>query len=124
MPVVRIDWAEGKTVEQKKQIIQDITQGINEIIGLDRSRVLVLINDYQGENISWNGEPRSNDNKDGLLSVRFDWAVGKTDEQKKELIKYITNLMNEICEIDKSRVIVLFNDIPLPSVGMNGEPRA
>jgi len=123
MPIVRLDWVEGYTVEQKTKIMQNITTGISEIVGLDKSRVLVLINDYSFENISKNGEPRSTNNKDGMLCVRFDWAVGKTDEQKKKLIEYITQELNEICGIDKSNVIILFNDIPLPSVGMNGEPR-
>ncbi len=124
MPIVRIDWVEGKTAEQKKKIIQNVTNGIHEIVGLDKSRVLVLINDYTVGNISNSGEPRSEVDKDGLLVVRFDWAVGKTDEQKKKLIQHITQQMYEVCEIDKSRIIILFNDIPLPSVGMNGEPRA
>lgn len=124
MPIVRIDWVKGKSPDQKKKIIQNITQGIHEIVGLDKSRVLVLINDYSLENISKNGEQRTEESNNGMMCVRFDWAVGKTDEQKKNLIQYITQQLYEICGIDKSEVIILFNDIPLPSVGMNGEPRA
>lgn len=123
MPIVRVDWVAGNTTEQKKKVIQNITQGIHDIVGLDKSRVLVLINDYPIENISKSGEPRTLEDKEGMMCVRFDWAVGKTDEQKKRLIQYITQQLNEICGIDKSGVIILFNDIPLPSVGMNGEPR-
>ena len=58
MPVVRIDWAEGRTVEQKKILIKAITEKIHEVTGVDKQRVIVLINDFPLPNVGVGGEPR------------------------------------------------------------------
>jgi 4-oxalocrotonate tautomerase len=58
MPVVRIDWAEGRTVEQKKILIKAITEKIHEVTGVDKQRVIILINDFPLPNVGIGGEPR------------------------------------------------------------------
>jgi 4-oxalocrotonate tautomerase len=58
MPVVRIDWAEGRTVEQKKILIKAITDKIHEVTGVDKQRVIILINDFPLPNVGIGGEPR------------------------------------------------------------------
>ncbi len=56
--------------------------------------------------------------------VNINWAEGRTDEQKKVLIEYISDKIHEVCGVDKSRIIILINDFPLPNVGMNGQQRS
>ncbi|MDR1922461.1 MAG: 4-oxalocrotonate tautomerase family protein [Candidatus Adiutrix sp.] len=56
--------------------------------------------------------------------VHIDWAEGRTAEQKKVLIEYISDKIHEVCGVDKSRIIILINDYPLTNVGMNGEQRS
>ncbi len=58
MPVVRIDWTEGKTVEQKKKLIQNITKEIHETTGVPKERIIILINDLPATNVGLDGEPR------------------------------------------------------------------
>jgi len=58
MPVVRIDWAEGRTVEQKRLLIEAITEKIHEIVGVDKSRIIILINDYPLTNVGMDGKAR------------------------------------------------------------------
>lgn len=58
MPVVRIDWAEGKTNEQKSILIEAITEKIHEVTGIDKSRIIILITDYPLPNVGTNGKPR------------------------------------------------------------------
>ncbi len=58
MPVVRIDWTEGRTAEQKKILIESITKKINEVTGVDKSRIIILINDFPVTNVGVDGKPR------------------------------------------------------------------
>jgi 4-oxalocrotonate tautomerase len=52
--------------------------------------------------------------------VRVDWYEGRTDQQKKELVESITNIVSEIGKVDKSRVIIFINDYPGNCVGIDG----
>lgn len=54
--------------------------------------------------------------------VRIDWTEGRTDKQKKELIEYFTEKIHEVTGVDKTRIIILINDFPKASVGLNGKP--
>lgn len=56
--------------------------------------------------------------------VSINWAEGRTDEQKKILIEYISDKIHEVCGVDKSRIIILITDHPLANVGMNGQQRS
>jgi 4-oxalocrotonate tautomerase family enzyme len=56
--------------------------------------------------------------------VHIDWAEGRTDEQKRILIEFISDKIHEVCGVDKSRIVILINDYPLPNVGMNGYQRS
>lgn len=58
MPVVRIDWTEGRTIEQKKILIEEITDKINEVTGVDKERIIILINDFPLTNVGIGGVPR------------------------------------------------------------------
>lgn len=63
MPVVRIDWAEGRTVEQKKELIERISNDIHEVVGIDKSRIIILMNDFPLTNVGMNGKQRSDVSK-------------------------------------------------------------
>ncbi len=58
MPVVNITWTEGRTVPQKKRLIENITQEIHETTGVDKERIIILINDLPGTNVGVGGVPR------------------------------------------------------------------
>jgi 4-oxalocrotonate tautomerase family enzyme len=58
MPVVRIDWAEGRTKEQKRILIESISEKIHEVTGVDKSRIIILINDFPLSDVGMNGEQR------------------------------------------------------------------
>ena len=58
MPIVNITWTEGRTDEQKKRLIENITQEIHEVTGVDKSRIIILINDLPLSNVGIGGIPR------------------------------------------------------------------
>ncbi len=59
MPVVRIDWREdpvNRGAEQKKILIEKITNAIHDTVGVDKSRVIILINDFPGAGVGVGGK--------------------------------------------------------------------
>ncbi len=49
MPVVIVEWWEGRTIEQKKQLAQGITSTMQEI-GIPPEAVHIIINDVPKHN--------------------------------------------------------------------------
>jgi len=45
MPVVRIDLWEGRDLEQKDALIQEVTHAIEKSIGVDAKEVIVILNE-------------------------------------------------------------------------------
>lgn len=59
MPVVRIDWREDpvkRGAEQKRILIEKITDAIHETVGVDKARVIILINDFPGAGVGVGGK--------------------------------------------------------------------
>jgi 4-oxalocrotonate tautomerase len=57
MPVVRIDFFEGRTPEQKKRLAEAITQDFVEVLGVDRNNVIVIYNDLPRTDLVKGGIP-------------------------------------------------------------------
>ena len=56
MPLVTIKMFEGRTVEQKRGLVKDVTAAIVKNIGCESSAVTVDIVDLKKENIASGGE--------------------------------------------------------------------
>ncbi|MCP1662856.1 MAG: 4-oxalocrotonate tautomerase [Methanocalculus sp. MSAO_Arc1] len=59
MPVITIQMAEGKTVEQKQRVASECTQSIAESFGVDPAAVIVLFQELPLESIAKGGQLRS-----------------------------------------------------------------
>ena len=55
-----------------------------------------------------------------MLIVQIDWKEGRTQEQKNEVAKGITDVIVKACNIAPDRVSVIFRDIPIGNVGRGG----
>lgn len=55
MPVVTIQMAEGRSLEQKRRVVQDITRSLAETFQIDPGMVTVLIQELKRENIAKSG---------------------------------------------------------------------
>ena len=58
MPVVTVDWFEGRTPEQKKKIIEGIT-GVMESVGVSKDAVWIVIRDLPKTNWGFGGKQAS-----------------------------------------------------------------
>jgi len=63
MPTYHIEMLEGRTIEQKKKLVEEITRVTVEVLGGSASSVDILITDVKRENWSTGGvlwsEPRA-----------------------------------------------------------------
>lgn len=58
MPIVKIDMIEGRTVEQKRYLVEKITEVICVGVNTTPDRVTILINDIPKTNHGKNGKLR------------------------------------------------------------------
>jgi len=56
MSVVRIDMIEGRTVEQKRKIVQEITDTLVRVAGVKAEDVRIIIVDHPRENLATAGQ--------------------------------------------------------------------
>jgi 4-oxalocrotonate tautomerase len=61
MPVVQVHLKAGRTVEQKRQLVERITDSLVEIAGANRERVHVIIDEVPGDNWGRAGRLLSDD---------------------------------------------------------------
>jgi len=59
MPVVKIDMLDGKTKEQKKMLIENVTKAVCDSVGCPPEVVTVVITDVSRENWGSNGKQKA-----------------------------------------------------------------
>jgi 4-oxalocrotonate tautomerase len=57
MPLVQVTMVEGRTVEQKHDLIRRLTEAVHEALGTDQSRVRVAIYEVSADDWGIGGEP-------------------------------------------------------------------
>jgi len=55
MPIVQIDWAEGRSVEQKRELARKVTAAVSEAGKCPPEAVTVIIRDLPRTDIAKNG---------------------------------------------------------------------
>jgi len=55
VPVVKINWIQGRTVEQKRKIAEGITKTIVEVANVKPEAVIILFNDMPRTNVAKSG---------------------------------------------------------------------
>lgn len=56
MPIVQVELLEGRTIEQKRALVQKVTQAIVESVGAPAENVTVIIRDMPKENLGRAGK--------------------------------------------------------------------
>jgi 4-oxalocrotonate tautomerase len=58
MPIVTVDALEGRTVEQKRGLVKDITEAVTKNFGVEPEAVTVIIRDMEKKNFAKAGKLR------------------------------------------------------------------
>lgn len=56
MPIVQVELLEGRTVEQKRTLVEKVTQAVVESVGSPAENVTVIIRDMPKENLGRAGK--------------------------------------------------------------------
>jgi 4-oxalocrotonate tautomerase len=56
MPNVTIEMFEGRTVEQKRAVAQNVTQALTDTLGVKREIIKIRFVDIKKHDIAWGGE--------------------------------------------------------------------
>lgn len=56
MPVYHLEMMEGRTVEQKRQLVQEVTRITSEILGCKPEVVSIVITEVKSENWAFAGQ--------------------------------------------------------------------
>lgn len=56
MPIVQVELLEGRTIEQKRTLVEKVTQAIVESVGAPAENVTVIIRDMPKENLGKAGK--------------------------------------------------------------------
>lgn len=59
MPIVQIDMLEGRTVDQKRALVQKVTEAITETANCPASAVTIVLRDMPKENLGQAGKLRA-----------------------------------------------------------------
>jgi 4-oxalocrotonate tautomerase len=57
MPIIRIDIWEGKSEEEKAELIKNVTESVAKTLNISKEWVHILINDVPKSNWGISGEP-------------------------------------------------------------------
>lgn len=55
MPIIKIDFLEGRTLEQKKKLAEAITTDVTKILGVKKEVVTIMFNDLPKTNLAKGG---------------------------------------------------------------------
>lgn len=56
MPIVNVDWLEGRTVDQKREIARRVTDAIVDVSGCPAAAVTVIFTDHPRHDIAKAGK--------------------------------------------------------------------
>ncbi|MBI5445605.1 MAG: tautomerase family protein [Deltaproteobacteria bacterium] len=56
MPLVQIEWVEGRTIEQKREIARRVTDTLTQVAGCPAEAVTVIFNDHPRHDIAKAGK--------------------------------------------------------------------
>jgi 4-oxalocrotonate tautomerase len=63
MPFVHIEWVEGRTLDQKRELTKRITDAVAEVAGVPQDRVHVIFNEMKKDDYAVGGELMIDKNK-------------------------------------------------------------
>jgi len=56
MPIINIDMIAGRTLDQKRKLVESVTKAVCESIGTSPERVKIKLNDMEPENYAISGK--------------------------------------------------------------------
>ena len=56
MPIIQVDIAEGRTLEQKRELVTKVTEAFTSSLGVSQEAVQIIIREFQPQNYAKSGK--------------------------------------------------------------------
>lgn len=116
MPIVNVRWNTKADSDQKKELMNFITDAIHETTATKKELVYVFFHDYDDEDVSIPDCP--------VIQINWTAQPARNPETKSDLINRICNKVAEYPNVNGKRVVVIITDVPLDSAGVGGVTKA
>ena len=129
MPRVTMEMLEGRTLEEKRVLAQEIGEMVREIFKVPPENVLLRFVDVKFEDFASGGELRSDASSregkpvyGGLLEPRLtvQYVEGRTMEQLRVFVERVTNTVAKILNIPKEGIIVYMIEMKRGQLSQGG----
>ena len=112
MPVIHVY---GTSFPKKKEIKETVVEQVSAVTGTPKEAIYVYLHQMEEEDV-----------QKMAPVVQFFWAenaASRGPEQKKQLMKALTDYLADVTGQQKAQVVVTFVDLPLTNVALGGQAR-
>jgi len=116
MPIVHVTVTKKLEKETKKELMEYFAEQICANTSTLPKNIYVYIHEMDPENC-----------RKLAPTVLIDWTMmpDRVDSAKKVIMAAMTDKLAEVCGMElRDEIVIIFNDIPLPSAMLGGETRS
>ncbi len=115
MPIVHVTVTGRQPAPQKREFMEFAAQSICTHTSTLPKNIYVYFHEMDPENV-----------RKTAPTVLIDWTMipDRTNEAKKAIMTDLTDALAQLTGENKSEIVIIFNDIPLPNAMLGGITRA
>jgi len=121
MPFAQIHVSEGCSVEQKRALIEKVTQAIQDAVGAPRPNVRVWIHSLPGTDYGIGGTPVADLESANAPFAQLFLMEGRTEEQLRNLIALVCQALVEALDAPMDKVRTWITEVPKTNWGIAGK---
>lgn len=115
MPLLTIQIVQGRSAQQKKALLNSVSQAVVDSIGAPLASIRAMLIEVPADNVIIAGEI----GKDAAL-VHASLISGRTEEKKAAMFAAVSRAVHESIDISENDVRVVITDVPNTDMGMAG----
>jgi len=115
MPILNVQILQGRSAQQKKDLLANVSQAVVDSIAAPLKSVRVMLSEVPAEHVIVAGEV----GKDAAL-VQAMLIEGRTEEKKAALLAAVSRAVHQSIDISEDDVRVIITDVPKTDMGMAG----
>lgn len=121
MPFAQVYLVEGHSAEEKRAVIANVTQALQDAVGAPRPNVRVWILDVPKSNFGVGGECLEDADYTNYPFAQIFIIEGRTEEQKSAVIANVTQALETAVAADKGKIRAWIQEVPKANWGIAGQ---
>lgn len=120
MPFAQVFLVEGHTREQKRAVIEKVTQAVQDAIAAPRPNVRVWIHDVPTMNFGVGGVCLDELGETDFPFVQMFIMEGRTEDQKRALVEQVTQALQDAVGAPRAKLRVWITEVPKTNWSIGG----